>query len=406
MSINNACNICSMETINDKFILVQNKRICSKCVSTIVGGMTFANDFNDEISSVPSVQPGVSTIEEQSFSKDAIMHPTEIKARLDQYVVGQDQAKKVLSVGCYSHYKRCNMKDDEIKKSNILLLGPTGSGKTYLVETLAKIMGVPLAICTATTLTEAGYIGDDVESVVKRLLDVCDNDIEKAQRGIIFIDEVDKLVSSSTDTEKKVGGKGVQQALLRLLEGSVVSVPLIKEPMRAGCVVDVDTSGILFICGGAFPEIETIVKRRINQANSIGFNSTIKVTMEENILNQVTNEDLIKFGLIPEFIGRLPVKATLEALSVDTLKRILSEPKGSLLSQYKKLFNYDGIDLIFEDSALERIAEKAIKLGTGARSLRAIMEECLLDLMFEMPAKGKEKQVIITSDFVDSKGAA
>lgn len=333
-----------------------------------------------------------------------ILRPVQIKGELDKYIIGQERAKKVISIAVYNHYKRTTFQNRDIKKSNILLVGPTGSGKTYLVETLAKIMNVPVALCTATTLTEAGYIGKDVESVVQRLFEVCDHDIEKTQRGIIFIDEVDKLCASGSDTEKKVGGKGVQQALLRLLEGTVVSVPVSKGVMGQSAEVEIDTSNILFICGGAFPLAEEIISRRINKRPSIGYISDVEQRDEVkgNLLLHVTPDDLKTFGMIPEFLGRLPVIAPLEELSVETLIKILSVPKGCLLSQYQQLFDYDGIRLVMEEGALRRVAEIAINKGTGARSLRAVMEEVLEELMFELPGKNIE-EVVVTEGFVDKK---
>jgi len=374
------------------------KHICGDCIEVIacmretikeVEGETFIDNNHGFVSEI-----NISGLK-----------PIDIKKFLDEYIVGQEYAKKVLSVAVYNHYKRGILNDKGIRKSNVLLMGPTGSGKTYMVETLAKILNVPVAITAATTLTEAGYIGDDVETVVKKLLDIAGGDVKKAERGIIFIDEIDKLSGKSSETEKKVGGKGVQQALLPLLEGTIVSVNKSgdsRDISGMGCKVNVDTSGILFICGGAFPEIEEIIKKRMIKKSSIGFNAQIKEDIDRfNILLNVQNEDLYEFGLIPEFVGRLPIIAPLENMTVEMLKRILAEPKDSIVSQYQRLFKFDGVDLIFDEDALVAIAERAIKKGTGARSLRGILEELLLDLMYECPSLYHIEKIHITKEFVD-----
>lgn len=337
-----------------------------------------------------------------------IPKPKQIKSYLDQYVIGQEYAKKVLSVACYEHYKRMALKDSMIQKSNILLVGPTGSGKTHLVKTIAKYLDVPLAIVPATNLTEAGYIGDDVESVVARLLQQTDGNVDKAERGIIFIDEIDKLTVSSSASKKQVGGKGVQQALLALLEGTVCRVKSGSEFGMVSNTIPVDTTNILFICGGAFPDMEAIIEKRIcGSSQAIGFGTKVEREKydKKNLLLQVKPEDLKEAGIIPEFIGRLPVIAPLEYIDVPALKKILTEPKDAILRQYQKLFEYDAVKLTVEDEALDVIAAKAVERGTGARSLRAIMEELLLDLRFEIPSDDTIGEVVITKNFAEGSGA-
>ena len=322
-----------------------------------------------------------------AFDIKNIPAPHKIKAKLDEYVIGQDQAKKVMSVAVYNHYKRVatdTMDDIEIEKSNILLLGPTGSGKTYLVKTLAKLLDVPLAIADATSLTEAGYIGDDIESVVSKLLAAAGNDVEKTEHGIIFIDEIDKIAKKKNTTSRDVSGESVQQGMLKLLEGSNVEVPVGAGSKNAMVpLTTVNTRNILFICGGAFPDLEEIITQRLNKQTSIGFDADLKDKYEDdpNILSNVTVEDLKKFGMIPEFLGRLPIICTLQALTKDMLIQILKEPKNAILKQYQKLLALDEVDLQFDDSALEAIAEKALEKDTGARALRAIIEEFMLDIM-------------------------
>lgn len=339
--------------------------------------------------------------------------PHKIKASLDEYVVGQEYAKKVISVAVYNHYKRVSSKqnviDDgvEIEKSNMLMVGPTGSGKTYLVKTLARLLNVPLAITDATSLTEAGYIGDDIESVISKLLTAADNDVEKAEHGIVFIDEIDKLAKKKNATQRDVSGESVQQGMLRLLEGSEVEVPVGATNKHAMVpMTTVDTSNILFICGGAFPGLEDIIKERLNEHASIGFQADLKdkYDEEENILQHVTTEDVRKFGMIPEFIGRLPILYSLEALTEDMLVQILKEPKNAIIKQYQKLFEMDEVRLEFEDDALRAIAKKAKERDVGARALRSILEELMLDIMYEIPKDDNIGQVTITKDYIEGTG--
>ncbi len=335
--------------------------------------------------------------------------PHKIKERLDEYVIGQEHAKKVISVAVYNHYKRVlGEKDDvEIEKSNMLMIGPTGSGKTYLVKTLAKLLNVPLAIADATSLTEAGYIGDDIESVVSKLLAEADNDVERAEHGIIFIDEIDKLARKRNTTTRDVNGESVQQGLLKLLEGNVVEVPVGSNSKNAMVpLVSVNTENILFICGGAFPDLEDIIKNRLSKASSMGFLADLKDKYDnEDILSKVTSEDLREFGLIPEFIGRLPMVYTLTGMTEEMLIKVLKEPKNAILKQYKKLLAMDEVELIFEDSALEAIAKKALEKKTGARALRAILEEYMLDIMYEIPKDSNIGRVTITGDYIEKKGS-
>ena len=342
--------------------------------------------------------------------------PHEIKALLDEYVVGQEYAKKVMSVAVYNHYKRVidqenilNGEDDgiEIEKSNMLMIGPTGSGKTYMVKTIAKLLDVPLAITDATSLTEAGYIGDDIESVVSKLLAAADNDVEKAERGIIFIDEIDKLAKKRNTNQRDVSGESVQQGMLKLLEGAEVEVPIGASSKNAMVpMAIVDTSNILFICGGAFPDLEDIIKERLNKSSSMGFVADLKDKYddEENILSKVIVEDIRKFGMIPEFIGRLPVIFALEQLSEDMFVRILTEPKNAIVKQYQKLLMFDEVKLEFEEDALYSIAKAARERELGARALRSIIEEFMLDIMYEIPKDDNIGTVIITKDYVEKKG--
>lgn len=336
--------------------------------------------------------------------------PHKIKASLDEYVVGQEHAKKVISVAVYNHYKRVatgTMDEIEIEKSNMLMIGPTGSGKTYLVKTLAKLLDVPLAIADATSLTEAGYIGDDIESVVSKLLAAADNDVEKAERGIIFIDEIDKIAKKKNTNSRDVSGESVQQGMLKLLEGAEVEVPVGANSKNAMVpLATVNTKNILFICGGAFPDLEDIIKERLTKTASIGFNAMLKDAFdkEKNILSKVTVEDLRKFGMIPEFLGRLPVIYTLEGLTQDMMVKILKEPKNAILKQYQKLLELDEVKLEFNDEALEAIAEKAMEKDTGARALRSIIEEFMLDIMYEIPKDDNIGRVVITREYIQGTG--
>ena len=336
--------------------------------------------------------------------------PHKIKASLDEYVVGQEHAKKVISVAVYNHYKRVatnTMDEIEIEKSNMLMIGPTGCGKTYLVKTLARLLDVPLAIADATSLTEAGYIGDDIESVVSKLLAAADNDVEKAERGIIFIDEIDKIAKKKNTNTRDVSGESVQQGMLKLLEGAEVEVPVGANSKNAMVpLATVNTRNILFICGGAFPDLEDIVKERLTKTASIGFNSELKdkYDKDKNILSKVTVEDIKKFGMIPEFIGRLPIIYTLEGLTKEMMVKILKEPKNAILKQYQKLLELDEVKLEFSDEALEAIAEKAMERDTGARALRSIIEEFMLDIMYEIPKDDNIGRVTITREYIEGKG--
>jgi len=338
--------------------------------------------------------------------------PHEIKRQLDEYVIGQEHAKKIMSVAVYNHYKRVasntnTMEEIEIEKSNMLMIGPTGSGKTYLVKILAKLLDVPLAITDATSLTEAGYIGDDIESVVSKLLAAAGNDVEKAERGIIFVDEIDKIAKKKETRSRDVSGESVQQGMLKLLEGSEVEVPVGANSKNAMVpLTTVNTKNILFICGGAFPELEDVIKERINKQSSIGFAADLKDKHDKdiNILSQVTLEDLKIFGMIPEFLGRLPIVFTLQGLTKEMLVEVMKEPKNAILKQYQKLLELDEVNLIFDDSALEAIAEKAIAKKTGARAIRSIIEEFMLDIMYEIPKDNNIGKVTITGDYINKKG--
>ena len=336
--------------------------------------------------------------------------PHKIKATLDEYVIGQEHAKKVMSVAVYNHYKRVatdTMDDIAIEKSNMLMIGPTGCGKTYLVKTLAKLLDVPLAIADATSLTEAGYIGDDIESVVSKLLAAADNDVEKAEHGIIFIDEIDKIAKKKNTNQRDVSGEAVQQGMLKLLEGADVEVPIGANSKNAMVpLTTVNTRNILFICGGAFPDIEDIIKERLNKQASIGFYADLKDKYDNDphLLEKVTVEDLRNFGMIPEFLGRLPIIFTLNGLDEDMMVKILSEPRNAILKQYQKLLALDEVKLEFEDGALHAIAAKAMEKDTGARALRAILEEYMLDIMYEIPKDDSIGEVIITKEYIEGTG--
>ena len=341
----------------------------------------------------------------------SIPAPHKIKASLDEYIVGQEHAKKILSVAVYNHYKRVMAGKDtdgvEIEKSNILMIGPTGCGKTYLVRTLAKLLDVPLAITDATSLTEAGYIGDDIESVVSKLLAAADNDVERAEHGIIFIDEIDKIAKKKNTNQRDVSGESVQQGMLKLLEGAEIEVPVGASSKNAMVpMTTIDTGNILFICGGAFPDLREIIKERVNKEASIGFQADLKdkYDQDDNLLMQVTTEDVRKFGMIPEFLGRLPVLFSLEALTEDMLMRILTTPKNAIVKQYRKLLEMDEVSLEFEEDALRAIAVKAKEKKAGARALRAVIEEFMIDIMYEIPKDDNIGRVIITKEYVEKTG--
>ncbi|HJH49939.1 ATP-dependent Clp protease ATP-binding subunit ClpX [Merdimonas faecis] len=425
------CFICHRpESIAGKMIdLPNNICVCGDCMQKSFDAMKGGQIDYSQLLNMPGVHFMNMSDLEQSIPKQQkvkkkkegeerkplidirnIPAPHRIKASLDEYVVGQEYAKKAMSVAVYNHYKRVatdTMDDIEIEKSNMLMIGPTGSGKTYLVKTLARILDVPLAITDATSLTEAGYIGDDIESVVSKLLAAADNDVEKAEQGIIFIDEIDKIAKKKNTSQRDVSGESVQQGMLKLLEGSDVEVPVGANSKNAMVpLTTVNTKNILFICGGAFPDLEGIIKERLTKQSSIGFGADLKdkYNHDKTILSKVTTEDMRNFGMIPEFLGRLPIVFTLDGMNEDMLVKILKEPKNAILKQYQKLLALDEVKLDFDDGALTAIAEKAMKKDTGARALRAIIEEFMLDIMYEIPKDDSIGQVTITREYIEGTG--
>ena len=431
------CYICRRpESTAGKMIHIPNNIcICKDCMQKTFdsmdkmggpfGGMPYMDMFNmgQPQQEVPKRQKLKKKTEKSHSGKEQpqqgifdIQHlpaPHVIKGTLDEYVVGQDFAKKVMSVAVYNHYKRVLTDSEsedgiEIEKSNMLMVGPTGSGKTYLVKTLAKILQVPLAITDATSLTEAGYIGDDVESVLSKLLAAADNDVEKAEHGIIFNDEIDKIAKKRNTNSRDVSGESVQQGMLKLLEGSDVEVPVGASSKNAMVpMTTVNTRNILFICGGAFPELEKIIKKRLTKQSSIGFMAQLgdEFDKDENILQKVVTEDLREFGMIPEFLGRLPVVFALQAMTEEMLAKVMVQPKNAILKQYQKLLALDEVDLRFDEEAISVIAKKAVEKKTGARALRAIIEEFMLDIMYEIPKDDLIGRVTITKDYVEKNGA-
>lgn len=425
------CFICHRpESVTGKLIdLPNNISVCSDCMQKSFDAMTSGQIDYSKLMNIPGVQifnmsdlenaaPRQQKVKKKKEGEEKtplidiknIPAPHKIKARLDEYVVGQEYAKKVISVAVYNHYKRVatdTMDDIEIEKSNILMIGPTGSGKTYMVKTLARLLDVPLAITDATSLTEAGYIGDDIESVVSKLLAAADNDVEKAEQGIIFIDEIDKIAKKKNTNQRDVSGESVQQGMLKLLEGSEVEVPVGANSKNAMVpLTTVNTRNILFICGGAFPDLDNIIKERLTKQSSIGFNADLKdkYDQDKDLLSKVSTEDLRNFGMIPEFLGRLPIICTLRGLDEDMLVKILKEPKNAILKQYQKLLALDEVKLDFDEDALRAIARKAMKKDTGARALRAIIEDFMLDIMYEIPKDDSIGQVTITESYIEGTG--